>query len=59
MSHHPTLCRTSGHGCWATCSCGWTSKILASTQAAHLAFGDHLVKVEWNAEWVKREWERP
>lgn len=44
--HHPTLCSTGRHGCWAYCSCGWSSKTYGTTTGAHLAFGRHLVSGE-------------
>lgn len=43
MTHHPTLYRTRCHGCWAGCSCSWTSRTWTSTTGAHLDFGQHLI----------------
>lgn len=43
VKHHPTLCRTGRHGCWAHCVCGWQSRRYTTVTGAHLAFGHHLV----------------
>lgn len=43
MRHHPRLLRTSRHGCWCECSCGWLSNLWTTTVGAHLAFGQHLL----------------
>lgn len=45
MNHHPTLARAGRHGCWATCSCGWQSRLYTSVTGSHLAFGEHLKEV--------------
>lgn len=43
--HDPILASTGGHGCWTTCSCGWTSRRFVNVHGAHLAFGDHLIEI--------------
>lgn len=44
--HRPELYRTSRHGCWAACPCGWSSETYGTTVSAHLAFGRHLLTAE-------------
>ena len=47
--HDPTLHSAGRHGCWCTCSCGWTSPLFVGVPGAHLAFGEHLILKEAEA----------
>jgi hypothetical protein len=40
--HHPTLYSSGRYGCWATCCCGWGSRLYTTVTGAHIAFGHHL-----------------
>jgi hypothetical protein len=46
VKHDPGLMSAGRHGCWAACSCGWSSGTYGTTTGAHLAFGRHLVSAE-------------